>query len=219
VTLVRNIQQEKRNILMADSSSQDSVKHAHTDLPVHELIQSRWSPRSFTDQDVSDQDLKTLFTAASWAASSGNEQPWRFLVGRKGDATYEKIFNSLAEGNQLWVEGVPVLYASFGKKTFSGNGKPNGWLLHDTGAASATLALQAAAMGLQVHGMAGFDKETLRAFFGVPSDFEPGAVWALGYAGPPEGAPEKYRDAEKAPRTRKPLESFVFTEWDQPAAL
>ncbi len=205
---------------MADITAQDSLKHAHTELPVHELIQSRWSPRSFTDQPVTDEDLKTLFTAASWAASSYNEQPWRFIVGRKGDATYQKIFDTLAAPNQAWVgPSVPVLFASFGKKTFSHNGAPDAYGLHDAGAAAATLALQATAMGMHVHGMGGFDKETLRAFFGVPTDFEVGAVWALGYAGDPENAPENYKAAEKAPRTRKPLEDFVFTEWDQPAKL
>jgi nitroreductase len=204
---------------MYDPTKQESLKHATTDLPVHDLILNRWSPRSFTDQTVTDEDLKTLFTAASWAASSSNEQPWRFIVGRKGDATYRKIFDSLAEGNQAWVKSVPVLYASFAKKTFTKGGAPNYYDLHDTGAASATLALQATALGLHAHGMGGFDKETLRAFFGVPSDFEVGAVWALGYLGSPEDAPEKYREMEKSPRARRPLEDILFTDWDVPAKL
>jgi len=204
---------------MADTTAQESLKHAKTEQPVHDLIQSRWSPRSFTDQTITDQDLKTLFTAASWAASSNNEQPWRFLVGRKGDGTHKKIFDSLVEFNQMWAQSAPVLFASFAKKTFTRGGAPNGYGLHDTGAASATLALQATALGMHVHGMGGFDKDTLRAFFGVPSDFEVGAVWALGYLGSPEAAPEKYREGETTPRSRNPLESFLFTDWDTPAKL
>src|SRR6476646_4321273 len=49
---------------------------AVTDYPVHDLIASRWSPYSFANQSVSDQDLRSLFEAARWAASSFNEQPW-----------------------------------------------------------------------------------------------------------------------------------------------
>jgi nitroreductase len=45
---------------------------------------------------VSDDDLKKIFEAARWAASSYNEQPWRFFLGRRGDATYQKIFDVLA---------------------------------------------------------------------------------------------------------------------------
>ncbi len=204
---------------MPETTLLDHVKHADTDSRVHELIRSRWSPRAFSDRPVADADLKTLFTAASWAGSSYNEQPWRFLVGRKGDETYRKLFSSLAPPNQAWAGSAPVLFATFGKKTFTMNGQPDAYGLHDTGAACATLALQAAAMGLHVHGMGGFDKDLLRAYFGVPSDFEAGAVWALGYAGDPETVPENFKKDEKAPRTRKPLEQFVFTDWEKPATF
>jgi nitroreductase len=201
---------------MSNNPAQEHLKHAKTDLPVHDLILQRWSPRSFTDEPVTDQDLKTLFTAASWAASSSNEQPWRFLVGRKGDATYKKIFDSLAEGNQKWAGMAPVLFVTFAKKTFTKGGAPDYHNLHDTGAASATLSLQATSMGMHTHGMGGYDKETIRAFFGVPSDFDPGAVWALGYVGAPDALPENYKKIEETPRERRPLSELVFTEWDKP---
>jgi nitroreductase len=204
---------------MPDIDALEQTKHGTSDSPVLELILSRWSPRSFAEKPVSDADLKTIFSAAAWAASSYNEQPWRFLVGRKGDETYNKIFNSLLPMNQAWAKSAPVLYCSFGKKTFSANGQPNGYGLHDTGQASATISLQAQALGLHTHGMGGFDKETLRAFFGVPTEFDAGACWALGYLGDPEDVPENFKAAELAPRTRKALAEFVFSDWDKPAAL
>ena len=197
----------------------DHVKHAPADAPVYDLILSRWSPRSFADKPVSDIDLKTVFTAAGWASSSYNEQPWRFLVGRKGSETYKKIFDSLMPMNQAWAVTAPVLYATFAKKTFSHNGAPDAYGLHDTGAACANLSLQAQALGLHTHGMGGFDKETLRAFFGVPSDFDAGAVWALGYAGDPENVPDNFKADEKAPRKRKALDEFVFSDWEKPASF
>ncbi len=204
---------------MTDTNELERIKHAATDVPVYDLLLSRWSPRSFTEQPVTDADLKTLFTAASWAQSSYNEQPWRFIVGRKGDESYKKIFDSLMPMNQAWAKSAPVLFASFGKKTFSHNGTPNGYGIHDTGAATATLSLQAQALGLHTHGMGGFDRDALRAFFGVPSDFDMGACWALGYLGDPDNVPDNFKEAEKAPRTRKPLESFVFTDWEKPATF
>lgn len=204
---------------MPETTTLHDVKRARTELPVHDLILDRWSPRAFSDQPVSANDLKTLFTAASWAASSYNEQPWRFLVGRKGDETYKKLFASLAPMNQAWAKSAPVLYASFGKKTFSHNGSPDAYGLHDAGAASATLALQAKALGLHVHGMGGFDRDTLRAFFGVPTDFDAGAMWALGYAGDPDNVPDNFKQSEKEPRTRKALHEIVFSDWDKPATF
>ena len=204
---------------MYDATALEHTKHPQVDTPVHDLLLSRWSPRSFSDQAVSDADLATIFTAAAWAASSYNEQPWRFLVGRKGDETYKKIFDSLVPMNQSWAKSAPVLIASFGKKTFTQNGKPDAYGLHDTGAASQNMALQATALGMHAHGMGGFDKDTLRAFFGVPSDFDAGACWALGYVGDPENVPEDLKGAEKEPRTRKSLDKFVFSDWDKSFSL
>jgi len=194
-------------------------KHGPSETGVEELILKRWSPRSFSDKPVSSADLTNIFTAAAWAASSYGEQPWRFLVGRKGDATYTKIFDALVEFNQMWAKSAPVLILSVGKKTFTQNGQPNHFALHDTGAASATFSLEATALGLHTHGMGGFDRDKARASFGIPDDFEIGAVWALGYLGDPGALPPNFQGMEKAPRTRKPLHEFVFGAWEEPANL
>ena len=112
----------------------EKLKHAPNVAGVEDLILRRWSPRAFSDKEVSAAELKTLFEAARWAASSSNEQPWRFLVGRRGDATYQKIFNALVEFNQTWAGRAPVLVLSVAKKTFTEKGHPNAHSLHDTGA-------------------------------------------------------------------------------------
>lgn len=197
----------------------EHLKHAVVDIPVEEVILRRWSPRAFSDRPVSPADLKSVFTAAEWAASSYNEQPWRFLVGTRGDEAYTKILNALVPMNQSWAKSAPVLFASFAKKTFTKGGKSNHFGAHDTGAACANLALQATALGMHLHGMAGFDEDALRASFGVPSDFDPVACWALGYAGDPANLPDPLKVMEQSPRERKPLREVVFQAWDEPASL
>jgi nitroreductase len=184
---------------------------------VEDLILRRWSPRVYADKEVTADELKRLFEAARWAASSSNEQPWRFLVGRRGDETYQKIFNALVEFNQTWAKSAPVLMLAVAKKTFTEKGTPNRYGLHDTGAAMANLALQATANGLHTHSMAGFDNEQMRASFAIPSDYEMGAVTAIGYFGDPESLPEHLRKMEVSTRQRKPLQEFVFSSWEKPA--
>jgi nitroreductase len=195
----------------------EETKRAPAELGINDLIASRWSPRAFSDKPVTADDLTKIFSAASWAASSTNEQPWRFLFGRKGDETYAKILDSLVEFNQAWAKHAPVLVLSVGKLTFSPGpyaGGANAYALHDVGAASANMSLQATALGLHTHGMGGFDREKARAHFGVPEDFEIGAVWALGYLGEPDSLPEGLKARELAERTRKPVGEFVFREWE-----
>jgi nitroreductase len=195
----------------------EKLKHAPDVHGIQDLIRQRWSPRVYADKEVPAADLKKLFEAARWAASSSNEQPWRFLVGRRGDETYQKIFNSLVEFNQSWAKSAPVLVLSVAKKTFTQKGTPNAYGLHDTGAATANLALQATALGLHTHSMAGYDQEQARASFAIPSDYEMGAVTAIGYFGDPAGLPDYLQKMEVSPRQRKPLEEFVFSAWEKPA--
>jgi hypothetical protein len=46
-----------------------------------------------------------------------------------------------------------------------------------------------------------------------------GAVTAVGYLGDPASLPEHLLKIEMAPRQRKPLEKFVFSDWEKPAQL
>jgi nitroreductase len=55
-------------------------KQASPDHPIHELFMKRWSPYAFSDQPISEEDLRALFEAARWSASNFNEQPWRYIV-------------------------------------------------------------------------------------------------------------------------------------------
>lgn len=195
----------------------ESLKHAPGVAGMVEHILHRWSPRSYADRDVPTEDLKKGFEAARWAASSFNEQPWRFVVGRRGDATYKKIFDTLVQFNQDWTKSAPVLILSVARKHFVHNGQINRHSWHDTGAAMANFVLQITALGLHAHSMAGFDHQKAKAAFHIPDDFETVAVTAVGYLGDPESLPEEMRKSELAPRQRKDLKEFVFSEWEKPA--
>jgi nitroreductase len=184
------------------------------------IFGERWSPRSFADRDVSPELLKKVFEAARWAASSYNEQPWRFLVGTRVTSTYEKILQSLGEFNQKWAFSAPVLILGVAKTKFTQGGKENRVALYDLGAAASYLTLQAAALGLAAHQMAGVDTEAVRKALGIPEEYIVGAVIALGYQGEPELlTDEKMHEQETTPRTRKPMSEIVFSEWGKAAEL
>lgn len=182
-------------------------------------ISRRWSPRAFDQKAVPKEDLRKLFEAARWAPSSYNEQPWRFLVGVKGDSTYSRIFDSLVEFNQMWAKSAPVLILSVAGKEFSRNGQANHHGLHDLGLATAMLMVEATHLGLHTHGMAGFDHAKVRDAFGIPAEYETGAVIAVGYFGDPDDLPQALKDRELEPRQRRPLEEMVLADWAKPAAL
>ena len=192
---------------MADTSNVLVLEY-----PILPVLTQRRSPRAYTDQPVPAEVLHQVFAAASSAASCFGEQPWRYLVGAR-DAqpeAFDKILTSMGEFNQIWAKNAPVLAVSIAKLNFSHDDNPNAWARHDVGQATATLAIQATELGLQVHQMAGFSADKLRAAFNIPAGYEPVAVFTLGYPGDPASLSDALRDKETAARTRKPLAEFVF---------
>lgn len=187
-------------------------KPAETSAPIHDLIRHRWSPRAFESRPVEPEKLRSLFEAARWAASSYNAQPWFFVVATRDDPeNYKKILDCFVEFNQGWAGSAPVVALSVARLKFEHNGTPNNHAFHDVGQAAASLALQATSLGLQVHQMAGILPAKAREIFGIPEGYEAVAGFAIGYPGDPASLPDKLREQEHAPRSRKPLDSFVFT--------
>ncbi|MFT6867550.1 MAG: nitroreductase [Cyclobacteriaceae bacterium] len=177
---------------------------------VHELIAHRWSPRAFKTDMIPDEELFSLFEAARWAASSMNEQPWRFIYARKGEGAYDKIVASLMDGNKPWAKEASVLIATVVKTTFARNNNPNGSAIHDLGLAVGNMSLQATSLGIGVHQIGGFHRDMIREQFDLPTDYAPVTVLALGYFGDADQLPDGLRERERAIRTRKPLEEIAF---------
>ncbi len=195
------------------------IKEATPDHPVLDVIKKRWSPRAFADRRVEPETLKQLLEAARWAASSFNEQPWRFILATKDEPEhYARVLDCLIEGNQAWAQHAPVLMLTVARKTFMRNGKPNRHAWHDVGLAMGNLVAQATALGLHVHQMAGILPEKARVVFAIPDDYEVVAGVALGYFGNPDQLPDRQKQSEQKPRSRKPLDDLVFgATWGEAA--
>lgn len=196
-------------------------KPARTDHPIHELLARRWSPRAFSNRAVESDKLNSLFEAARWAPSSSNEQPWHFLVATQDDRQeFSRLLSCLKEGNIRWVKHVPVLLISVTRLTWEEDHQPNRHAFHDIGLAVANLTVQAMAMGLFVHQMAGLFPEKVKELYAIPDEYEAVTAIALGYPGDPATLPEDLKKRESAERERKPLDSFVFHgRWGQVAPL
>jgi nitroreductase len=193
-------------------------KPADTQHPIHDLIKRRWSPRAFSDQQIEAEKLHMLLEAARWAPSSNNEQPWRFIIANKDHETeWNRLLACLVEGNRKWAYRAPVLILSVASLNFQDDSTPNRHALHDTGMAVENLVLQATALGLATHQMAGFDVEKARADLKIPSGYEPVAMIAVGYPGDLAFLPDRLRERELQPRSRQPISEWTFSgQWGEP---
>jgi len=192
-------------------------KEVVSDVQLNPFLQKRWSPRAFLPTKVEKDVLKRIFEAGRWAPSSFNEQPWRFIIGVKGEGkTWDKLYSSLVEFNQHWNTNVPVLVLIVAKKIFTKFPDPNRHYMYDTGQAAAHVTVQTMAEGLYCHQMGGFSIEKARELFHIPQDYEPCAMMAIGYLGDPATLPADLQKSEAEPRSRLPLSSIAFEEdWER----
>src|SRR5262245_20060089 len=182
----------------------DPLTHRKSDRPIETIFLKRWSPRAMSGESLGDEELMILFEAARWAPSTYNEQEWRFLYARRETEHWQLFFDLLMQANQVWCQRAAVLMVVLSHRVFDRNGKPNPVHTFDTGAAFENLALQGAAMGLVVHGMAGFDRNKAKANLNVPDDYDVEAMVALGRPGDPAELPTELRERE-VPTGRKPV--------------
>ncbi|HLP76328.1 MAG TPA: nitroreductase family protein [Candidatus Paceibacterota bacterium] len=184
------------------------LEHRKPEHSLESIFVRRWSPRAMTGEALTETELLTLFEAARWAPSTYNEQEWRFLYARRDTPHWQTFFDLLMEANQAWCGNAAVLVVVLARKIFTQNGKPNPVHLFDAGSAWENLALQAAAMNLVAHGMAGFDFERARTALRVPENFAVAAMFALGRPGDPDKLPPELRERERI-SSRRPVRESI----------
>lgn len=179
--------------------------------PIDQQFLSRWSPRAFKDDLLSEDQIASLFEAARWAPSCYNEQPWLYVYAtRENETDHARVASLLVDANRTWAEKAPLLGIVFARRRFSSNDKANRWAAFDAGAASMSLMLQANKMGLMSHFMGGIHDDQCYGALGVSkADYEVMAGFAVGYQGAAADLPPELQDRE-IPSDRKPLEEVAY---------
>jgi|UniRef100_UPI0040492586 nitroreductase len=186
-------------------------KKADTSVPIHPILESRWSPRAFDAQaTVSAEEMTAFLEAARWAPSSYNFQPWRFIISRRGDVVFEKICEALSGFNQVWAPTASALIAVVVEQKTEGHIFPP-IALFDAGLAVSQLTIEAHHRGFIVHQMIGFDKVKINNTFDISGQRDCIVILAVGRQGPAENLPEgPARDREVLPRERYPLSDLII---------
>lgn len=180
-------------------------------LDIFPLIKKRWSPRAFSIQEVEESKILSLVEAARWSPSASNEQPWRFIIGRKGDEKYQKIYEALDDWNKEWVNEVPpVLVLNLAKRHLTHNGKINETAQYSLGQAVFAMVLESFYLGLISHQMSGFDHQKAVELFSIPDEYEPVSVTAFGYHGDDKQLNAAFYRREHRERVRKPIDDLLF---------
>ena len=147
-----------------------------------ELSKSRKSVRSFTDKDITREDLMTLIEAAQAAPSAGNCQPWHFFVV-KDQATKERLTNeSCYQAFIATAPAVIVICADIPRTTprYGDRGRDL-YCLQDTAAAIQNILLCAKDMGMGTCWVGAFDESKAAEILNLAPEMRPIAVIPVGY--------------------------------------
>ena len=163
-----------------------------------ETLLTRRSVRKFTDQNISDEELRVLLDCAMSAPSACNEQPWEFLVLRA--AANRELVSRTTPYTHMAAQA-PLVIVVCGNLARE---KAAGFWPQDCSCAIENMMLAARAMGIGsvwcgVHPMPDRE-EYLKKAFNLPESIIPFGIVCLGY-------PD--RDFHKAERFN---EAFVHHE-------
>ncbi len=166
---------------------------------IAELLRGRWSPQEFDGlHNVSEADVQLLLEAARWAPSARNRQPWRFVVGRRNDATWQRL-RPFVSGFSDWALDASVLVVNI----YASRVPEMDFALYDVGGAVAHMSIQGEALGLHARQFATFDREGLSREFGIVKPHIAVTMTAFGVV--PEGV-------QAGERTRDDLETLRWVE-------
>lgn len=166
-----------------------------------QLVQERYSVRSYRPQPVEEEKLQLVLQAARLAPTAANKQPVQIIVihtaGR--EAELKRIYG------RDWFVQAPLLIALCALPAQGWTRRQDGKNYTDVDAAIVMdhLVLAATDLGLGTCWVAAFDPAAAREVLGLPEGVEPVAFTPLGYPADQVGA-----------KVRRPLTELVrYERW------
>ena len=154
-----------------------------------ELLKKRRSIRRYTDQAVTDEQIRQLLEAAMAAPSASNIQPWEFVVVR--DPELKRQLAKTHTWSYMCADA-PVVFVVCGDERASRH-----WV-EDTSAATENLLLAATALGLGAVWVAMYphrDREAyVRQVLSLPEEIRILCLVPVGYPAESKSPGTKYRE-------------------------
>ena len=181
---------------------------------VHELFRRQRAIRNFTDEDVPDDLVEQILTAAIHAPSGSNTQPWHFIVIRdpsvkqaisevyeEARADISRVAAPSAGGVRQPLSAAPVLIVACVNTPASGRaGFQTGASIYPS-VQNILLAARALGLGSVLTTLHRRRKARIHEILGIPDHVESAAIIPLGWP-----------DREYGPNRRRPLEQFVMRD-------
>ena len=154
-----------------------------------EVLFTRRSIRKYSNEPVTEEDLKTILEAGMNAPSASNRQPWHFVV--VDDRAKLNAIMEVHPYSRMLAEA-PMAIVVCGDTKISANFWPQ-----DCAAATENILLAARALDLGTVWMGVYpDEDRVKAvhgLFGLPQHIQPLAIIALGHPAEEKGRVDRYK--------------------------
>lgn len=169
------------------------------------LVRNRRPVHRFADRAVPTDAVEAVLEAARYAPSAREAQPWRLVVVQEALARHRI---AAAAFNHPHARTAPVLIVCCARihSHVSGSGRPSFPI--DLAAATQTMVISAADLGLHTSWIYGFREPAVRSVVGIPEDVPIVALLGLGY---PDGLND-------LPERRPREEVIAWDRWQSDAA-
>ena len=176
---------------------------------IPEII-NRKSSLSFSDEKITDNEIKILIEAAKWAPSSRNMQPWKVIFVSSDSNSYNSLFDSLSESNKEWAEDC-TLFAVF---CVNDDKRLNKKFL-DVGYAGQNMMLQSEKLKIDTHPIGGWDEDKVKSSLKIPNENHVVFILAMGKKGNPDNLEDNLKERHNRERARNSNEeNFSFDVWN-----
>jgi len=157
-------------------------------------ILERRSIRKYTDEPVSDDDLKGLLRAAMAAPSAGNRQPWEFVVIRERE-TLNTMTGFHPRGGYDMLRQAPMAIVVCGDREKQLDAEY--WVL-DCSAATENILIAAQSLGLGAVWLGVYPRQDrigkIRDLLGLPHNIMPLSIISVGHPAENKKPSHRYDD-------------------------
>jgi nitroreductase len=180
-----------------------------------EEIEARRARRALSEKPVPQDVVARIMTAATYAPSCFNNQPWRFLVVNQA-RELEIVKEHLAGGN-YWAKKAPLIVMVLTKDDLDCRlSDHRDYAFFSTGLAVENLVLQATRERLIAHPIAGYKPFPLKEAFGIGPDTILLTLVIIGYPGDESSLSDKHRELEHSNRDREPENQVImYNRWEE----
>ncbi|MBN2460697.1 MAG: nitroreductase family protein [Candidatus Cloacimonetes bacterium] len=173
-------------------------------MEISEALLKRRAFKNLVRMPIAPDVIEELQKAAQLAPSCFNRQPWRYVMVNDNE-TLNQLREVYSEGNE-WAYNASLVVAVVSRKDYDCIIRDREYYLFDTGLSSAFLILQATALDLVAHPIAGFSPKKVRRILSIPEEMSVVTLIIIGQH-------DKKKEEEPRPTRKNPREVFFMNRY------